>query len=208
MSKTISFISRKGGTGKTTNAIHLATMLHSIGHKVLIMETDTNYTLATLRQMELSEGHAGSVFPIEKCTDKKAVEVLERAKASRKYTYIIVDSAGKTTDKHIRKLALNSDLVIVPTSLSQNDLVVTYLTVQDIAGAQEHRPDLEVAVLPNALHSQTGQKRIRKNLEDLDNVIILENFVPRRKNLAEFSTLTPEAAYLPLTNEILHILEG
>ena len=49
----ISFISRKGGTGKITNAIHLATTLHDAGKKVLLIETDTNYTLNTLRKMEV-----------------------------------------------------------------------------------------------------------------------------------------------------------
>ena len=52
MAKVISFISRKGGTGKTTNAINLSTMLHSLGHAVALIETDTNYTLNTLRKLE------------------------------------------------------------------------------------------------------------------------------------------------------------
>ena len=37
--------------------------------------------------------------------------------------FIIVDSAGKTTDEGIKKLCLVSDAVIVPTSLTQNDLL-------------------------------------------------------------------------------------
>ena len=53
MAKIISFISRKGGTGKTTNAINLATILHQLGHRITLIETDTNYTLSTLRKMEL-----------------------------------------------------------------------------------------------------------------------------------------------------------
>ena len=53
MAKIISFISRKGGTGKTTNAINLATTLYQMGKRVLLIETDANYTLNTLRKMEL-----------------------------------------------------------------------------------------------------------------------------------------------------------
>jgi chromosome partitioning protein len=51
MAKVISFISRKGGTGKTTNAINLATTLNTLGKRVVLVETDTNYTLNTLRKM-------------------------------------------------------------------------------------------------------------------------------------------------------------
>ena len=53
MAKIISFISRKGGTGKTTNAINLSTTLNQMGKHVLLIETDANYTLNTLRKMEL-----------------------------------------------------------------------------------------------------------------------------------------------------------
>ena len=71
MSKVISFISRKGGTGKTTNAINLATTLHSLGHRVMIIETDTNYTLGTLRKLELfnNETNEEDLFLIKGSTD-------------------------------------------------------------------------------------------------------------------------------------------
>ncbi len=60
MAKVISFISRKGGTGKTTNAINLATALHKRGKKIILVETDTNYTLNTLRKMEQMQAEAGT----------------------------------------------------------------------------------------------------------------------------------------------------
>ena len=53
MTKVISFISRKGGSGKTTNAVNLATTLQSRRKKVMLVETDTNYTLNSLRKLEL-----------------------------------------------------------------------------------------------------------------------------------------------------------
>jgi chromosome partitioning protein len=79
MTKIISFISRKGGTGKTTNAIHFATMLHSLGHSLAMLETDTNYTLNTLRKMELYKTGAkeSAVFPIIGSEDHKALKDIE-----------------------------------------------------------------------------------------------------------------------------------
>lgn len=62
MAKIISFISRKGGTGKTTNAINLATALHHSGRHVILVETDTNYTLTTLRQLEKLKTEEGRSF--------------------------------------------------------------------------------------------------------------------------------------------------
>ena len=136
MTKIISFISRKGGTGKTTNAIHLATTLHHAGKRVLLIETDNNYTLNTLRKMELFKSKTGAVpFDILGSQDNTVADELDRIKVDRKADIIIVDSAAKTTDEGIKKLCLVSDLVIVPTSLTQNDLLVTYQTITDLAPA-------------------------------------------------------------------------
>ena len=53
MTKIISFISRKGGTGKTTNAINLATYLAKKKNNIILVETDPNYTINSLRKLEL-----------------------------------------------------------------------------------------------------------------------------------------------------------
>src|SRR6188508_1685140 len=118
MSTIISFISRKGGTGKTTNAINLATTLSQMGRHVLLVETDTNYTLNTLRKMELFKAKNGqATFDILGSQDNSVAEELQKLKQVKGADLIIVDSAGKTTDEGIKKLCLESDAVIVPTSL-------------------------------------------------------------------------------------------
>src|SRR5215213_5968585 len=98
MAKVISFISRKGGTGKTTNAINLATTLHHLGKKIVLVETDTNYTLNTLRKMEVykSQGSNHS-FEILGSQDHEVAEELMNLAQNKKADIVIVDSAGKTT---------------------------------------------------------------------------------------------------------------
>lgn len=203
MSKIISFISRKGGTGKTTNAIHLATTLFNSGHSVLLVETDTNYTLNTLRKMEMFKAKQdGESFEIVGSQDHEVASELARIKETSKAKFIIVDSAGKTTDEGIKKLCLVSDAVIVPTSLTQNDLLVTYQTVTDLAPARELNPSLKILVLPNRIHSATGIHTVRENLKNL-NAIILPVIVPQKNLFVNFSTLTPEKEYLSVATEIL-----
>ena len=189
MTKVISFISRKGGTGKTTNAINLATMLHSLGYVVRLIETDTNYTLTTLRKMELFKTGAKEeqLFVITPSEDHLIAEELESYK-KQKIDFIILDTAGKTTDVSIKKICVASDLVLIPTSLSQNDLLVTYQTVEDLKPAIALNEKLKIAILPNRIHGSTRTKTIASMLDQLD-AHILENFVPSRNMFTQSSTI-------------------
>lgn len=206
MAKIISFISRKGGTGKTTNAIHLATTLHHLNHRILLVETDANFTLNTLRKMEVFKSKDNKAFfEIQGSQDNRVAEELETLKENKKLDYIIVDSAGKTTDEGIKKLCLISDLVIVPTSLTQNDLLVTYQTVTDLAPAREINTKLKIVVLPNRLHYSTNAYTVRESLKNLD-ALILPVIVPQKNLFVNFSTLEPSKEYIPVAQAILNYL--
>ncbi|MCC5919686.1 MAG: ParA family protein [Cyclobacteriaceae bacterium] len=207
MAKVISFISRKGGTGKTTNAINLATMLANLGYTPLLVETDTNFTLSTLRQMEEHQSKANkkSLFQIIGAEEDELQQKMDQLKADDRIDYLIIDSAGKTTDVNIKKLCVASDLVIVPTSLTQNDLLVTYQTLEDIKPAKEKNPNLVIAVLPNRIHSSTKKNTVLKQLEELDAQVI-QSFVPMKNLYANFSTILPEKEYLKQAKEIIGII--
>ena len=207
MTKVISFISRKGGTGKTTNVINLSTMLHSLGNKVLLVETDTNYTLTTLRKMELFKTGAkdDQLFQIMASEDAKIAEEIQDLKV-KGYDYILIDTAGKTTDSSIRKICVQSDLVIIPTSLSQNDLLVTFQTVEDLKQANKLNESLILVVLPNRINGLTKSKTISNTLSELD-AIVCQNFVPSKNIFTQSSTILPEKEYLSVTKEIVSLLK-
>jgi chromosome partitioning protein len=203
MPKVISFISRKGGTGKTTNAINLATSLHHLGKKVVLVETDTNYTLNTLRKMEQFKSKLQrNGFDIVGSLDHDVAEELTSMKEKRGTDVFVVDSAGKTTDEGIKRLCLVSDVVIVPTSLTQNDLLVTYQTVTDLGPARALNPKLKILILPNRIHSATNLYTVRENLKNLD-AIILPVMVPQKNLYVNFSTMDHEKEYQPVAEEIL-----
>ena len=208
MSKIISFISRKGGTGKTTNAINLATTLYAEGKKVILVETDTNYTLNTLRQMEHLRAEEGlpHSFDILGSQDHQVADELIQIKQKPGIDFIVVDSAGKTTDEGIKKLCLVSDAVVVPTSLTQNDLLVTYQTVMDLTPARDLNPNLKIMVLPNRIHSFTRMKTVHESLGNV-NAIILDVMVPQKNLFVNFSTVHAEKEYQPVVDAILKHLK-
>lgn len=202
MARIIAFISRKGGTGKTTNAIQLATSLHADSRKVLLIETDPNFTLATLRKMELFKQKLEEPFPLLGSSDETVADELIAIKEGRQHQFVVVDSAGKTTNEGIKKLCLVSDVVVVPTSLTQNDLLVTYQTITDLSPALELNPNLKILVLANRIHSSTGLHTVRENLKNL-NAIILPIVVTQKNMFAAFSTCKAEKGYEPIYRELL-----
>ena len=208
MTKVISFISRKGGTGKTTNAINLCTTLHSEQKKILLIETDPNYTLMSTRKMEVFKEKLNEdrLFEIVASTDDDVFSEIDKLVAYRKYDYIIVDSAGKTTDNGIKELCLVSDLVLITTSLTQNDLLVAYQTVKDLKPAQKISKKLKIVILPNRIHCRTRIKTIKEVLKGLD-VDMLEAFVPQKKIFTTPSTHKCEKKYKGIAKLIIQKLE-
>lgn len=208
MTKVISFISRKGGSGKTTNAIHLATSLSEAGYKVLLVETDTNYTLISSRKLELfkRKEKEDKYFPILASEDHRVASEIEEIKASNTVDIIIVDSAGKTTDTGIRELCLVSDMVIITTSLTQNDLLVTYQTVKDLLPAKELNPNLKLCILPNRIHSHTRMKTVKEVLKNLE-ADVIDTYVPQKKIYTSPSTIVAEKRYANIANQILKALK-
>lgn len=205
MSTVISFISRKGGTGKTTNAINTATTLFNSGLNTILVETDTNYTLSTIRKMDLfkyGEEAVNKSLRIVGAHESNVIDDINKLKQMEVYDYIIIDSAGKTTDNSIKELCLASDIVVVPTSLSQSDLLVAYQTVQDLKPACQLNKKLRIIVLPNRIHSRTANPTIINALEKLNTEIVLP-FIPYKVLYSQISTIKSLEEYIPIVENII-----
>ena len=98
---------------------------------------------------------------------------------------------------------MESSAIIVPTSLTQNDLLVTYQTVTDLAPAREINKNLKIIVLPNRIHSLTGSHTVYEALNNLD-AHVLNARVPQRTLFVNFSTITAEEQYAEVANKILN----
>ncbi|MEP6647971.1 MAG: ParA family protein [Saprospiraceae bacterium] len=110
----ISFISPKGGVGKTTAATLLATQLARKA-KVVVIDADPNRPIAAWAKL------AGKPDNLEIVTDANQENIIDKIDAaSREAPFVVVDCEG-TASLTVAYAIGASDLVIVPTQGSQLD---------------------------------------------------------------------------------------
>lgn len=145
--KIISLVSPKGGVGKTTDVIQLATGLARCGYKVAAIETDLQKSLVNWNR------HENAIFDIYQAKDESDVYSLRKS-LKDEYDFVIVDGAG-----HLSAITaacvIVSDLVIVPLSPSPLDFEATGSVFAVVNAVIDDRPKLVTRILvsrsrPNA----------------------------------------------------------
>ena len=131
--KVISFFSAKGGTGKTTFNVLLASYIkYRLGKRVMILDFDyPEFNLWHMRERDLlymeREGIPFSeddFYPIEKVRKKKAQDIRalaeDFAKFSSELDYLILDFGGSfSSEDPVCQLLLDGriDLIVIPVEL-------------------------------------------------------------------------------------------
>lgn len=111
---TIVFVSPKGGAGKTTAALLLATQL-ARATPVTVIDADPNHPIKDWA----SGGHApGNLSVVSEVDEEDVIDKIEEAAAST--PFVVVDLEG-TAAKIVLLAVSQADFVIVPTQGSQLD---------------------------------------------------------------------------------------
>ena len=109
--KRIAITSEKGGVGKSTLAINLAGALSTYGQVVLVDED--------LRVRSCIQWAALAPLPFEVLTPGEAGAASEKIATA---DYLIVDSEGRPAMTDLSELAINFDLVLLPTGVSRLEM--------------------------------------------------------------------------------------
>lgn len=127
--KTLAFLSQKGGSGKTTLAVHTAVAAHEDGERVVIVDTDIQRSATTWREARQAE--APPVAPVA-AAELGAVMAAARHDAM---TLCIIDTAPHAAPDAAR-VVRTADLVVIPCRPTAFDLAAAGSAVEIVNAAQ------------------------------------------------------------------------
>lgn len=157
--KTISVIGRKGGSGKTTVAIHLAIGLHLRGCKTILADTDPQRSSTELLKERVSPG------PRSVATSGPKLFALQVEVARGGADVLVIDTPAVLEDavSHAVVLSSLSLLVVRPTFL---DIAATYRTSEIVRSLR--KPALVVLNQAPPPRDKVEAPGVRRAIEALE----------------------------------------
>lgn len=122
--KILSVVNGKGGVGKTTTAINLASLLAGRRRKVLLVDTDPQGSATWWSER-------GHVMPFT-VTAETDPALLARLREVEGYEVVVVDSPPRLDSEGLQAVARASDYVVLPTPPAPLDMAALISTIRDV----------------------------------------------------------------------------
>ena len=156
----ITVCGQKGGVAKTCTSIHLASVWHSEGKKVCIVDADKN-------RSALAYASRGNLpFPV--------FPVSSAAKASRSSEIVITDGQASSDQEELKHLAYGSDLVILPTTAKARSVELTVELANLLSNLKVNHA---VVIVKVDFRQQKAAQQAKAALENCG-LYVFDTFIP------------------------------
>lgn len=183
----ITMLSPKGGVGKTTTALVLATELASSGTRVAIIDADPNYPIAKWAALD---GKPDNIEVIQEIDEEDIINTI--ADANKRADFVVVDLEGRASARATNALMM-SHLALIPvqgSALDANEAARAFKSVRSVGTARE-RPLPFAVVLTRTPASEKlwarDLKSVVNNLADANIPVIKTSLAERGAFRALFS---------------------
>ena len=156
----ITVCGQQGGVAKTCTSIHLASVWHSEGKKVCIVDADKN-------RSALAYASRGNLpFPV--------FPVSSAAKASRSSEIVITDGQASSDQEELKHLAYGSDLVILPTTAKARSVELTVELANLLSNLKVNHA---VVIVKVDFRQQKAAQQAKAALENFG-LYVFDTFIP------------------------------
>ena len=151
----IALVGNKGGIGKTTLCINLASAL---------AERDATVVLDADPQQSSHNWHAiadgGSAFRVIAAVEDVAKAAVEHADAAR---YVLIDCPPSVRSRQTSDALTHADLALIPVQPSPLDLWASAQIEGEVGRARELNPDLRALLVINQLEPRTRLSQVMRD---------------------------------------------
>jgi len=181
----IAIVGNKGGAGKTTLSVNLASGLNKRSRTAII---DADPQRSSLQWRAFSENDTISVFAAEEALG-------EQAQALRQdYDRIVIDCPPSVYAPQTNKALVISEHAVIPVQPSPMDLWATVHIVEAVEKAQETNPDLNPLLVINQLEPRTLLSRlVREAVQEIG--IPVADAMIRRRAIFRSTALDGKSVY-------------
>ncbi len=171
----ITVASYKGGVGKTTTAIHLATYLQMLAPTLLLDGDETRNATAWRDNGKADADDANDPGKLPfKIADLNSATML-----AAKYTHVVIDTGQRPTDTDLKTLAEGCNLLVIPTVPTGIDTVGLVQTVNALREKAPHASYRVLITKAPPAPEQESQK-LRSHLASLK-IPLFSADIPRLK---------------------------